>query len=164
MLQYAHLARRLQVKHLHYLVTVNARLQQTFVVTLRQVGNLLAHQGVVVLKLLFACLVLARYVSLAQQHKVIGIVAGIVYQPSYGAVRHLRVGNDDGAHVHIHHQLHIFHLPVLRQFQSLEYARHHLRPYVVMRVECPSLLVVPSLALRLAYVVQQGSPSQPQVV
>ena len=60
------------------------------------------------------------------------------------------------------HQLgDILHL-VLREPEAVEYARHHTGSDDVVPMESPPRLSVEALARRLAYVVQQGGPAQPQ--
>ena len=100
-------------------------------------------------------------VRLAQGHEVVDVVVGIVYQPSHSAVSHHLVSNGYGAHVQVDKFLHIFHLHVQRQFEPSEDIRQHLCPDVVVVVESPSVLRVPSFGLCLADVMEQCRPSEP---
>ena len=60
--------------------------------------------------------------------------------------------------------LDVFHLFVHRQPQRAEDGRNHFGPDDLVAVKGPTGLGVESFRTRLAYVVQQGGPPQPQVV
>ena len=150
----------MQSEHLHNLVAVDDGLQQPFVVLLHKVGQLLAHHTEVLEEHFLLHLVLAGDVRLAERHQVVDVVARIVQQTAHGRVGHLAVGNHLWSHVQVNQLLHIFHLGTQRQFQPAEDVGHHFRANEVMVVECPSRTRLPAFRLRLAYVVQQGSPTQ----
>ena len=139
-------------------------MQQTLVVLLFQVRNLLTHHAEVLKETLLALAVLAGDVGLAKHHQVVDVVAGIVDKSSDRTVSDLFVCNDNGTHVQVHQFLHIFHLHVHRQLHATEDCRHHLGTDIVMVVESPALDVVPPLALRFADIVHQCSPTKPETM
>ena len=64
----------------------------------------------------------------------------------------------------VYHLLHVLHLGIHRQFHASEDARNHLRSQVVVVVERPTDGGLPTLRARLADIVKQSSPAQPEVV
>jgi len=60
--------------------------------------------------------------------------------------------------------LHVLHLRVEGQFHAPEQVGYHLCTNEIVVMESPSNRRVPTFRLRFAHIVQQGSPSQPQVV
>ena len=58
LLQHSHLARRLEVEYIHYLVAVDDRLQESLIVTVFKVFQFLAYKTEIVKKLRFTLLVL----------------------------------------------------------------------------------------------------------
>ena len=59
--------------------------------------------------------------------------------------------------------LDILHLFIERHLQLLEYLRHHPASYGLVTVECPADMRVITLACRLADIVKQRRPPQPEI-
>ena len=108
-------------------------------------------------------LVLGGDIGLTQSHQVIYVIAGIKEQTAYCRVRNLIIHDCNGTHMQFNHLLHILHLLVLGKFHALKYAGNHLHAHIVVVVECPAVGGFPLLGARLADVMQQRRPAQPQV-
>ena len=148
----------------HDFIAVDTRLQKTFVIAHFQVGEFLANGTEIIQKTLFSHLILTCYVRFAENHQIVDVIACIIHQSTYGTVCHHVIGYGDRAHVEVDHLLHILHLGIQRQFEPTEYVRNHALPQIVVIVERPSSNVIPSFAFCLADVMEQRSPSQPQIV
>ena len=109
-------------------------------------------------------LVFGGDVGMAEQHQVVDVVARVEKEPPYSGVRHDVLGEDDGAEVEQHQLLHVFHLLVERKLELGKDFGHHLGAFELMAVEGPSGAFLPALGLGLGDVVQQGRPTEPQVV
>jgi hypothetical protein len=78
LLEDAHFAGGLQVEEFHDFVAVDDGLEEAFVVLLLEVGELFANHAEILEEQAFLYLVLRRDIGLAEQHKVVDVVAGIV--------------------------------------------------------------------------------------
>ena len=152
------------MEHLHDFITVDNRLQQSYIVFLLQVGQFLAHQSEVLEEQFLADLVLRGDIRLAERHQVFDILAGIIQKAADGRIGHLVVGNRYRAHVQVNQFLHILHLHVKRQHESAEYLGHHPRTYQIMVMEGPADGRIPALRLGLADIVHQRTPAEPEVI
>ena len=63
-----------------------------------------------------------------------------------------------------HHFLDVFHLLVLGQFHTFKYGGNHLHAHVVVVIEGPSVLRLPFFGTRLAYIMQQSGPTEPELI
>ena len=108
--------------------------------------------------------VLARDVGLAEEHQVVDVVARIEEEAADGRVGNALISKNYRAHVEAHHLLHVFHLLVHREFHAAEDGGYHLLPDEVMAVEGPSEARVETLGGRLADIVEDGAPAEPEVV
>ena len=124
----------------------------------------MTHQLEVVEKTLFAHFIFRSDVCLTQQHQIVNVIAGFEKQTSYSRIGHLFIGNYDRTHVKSYQFLNILHLFVHRQLHLPEDFGYHLFSDEIVIVEGPSRTGIPALGTRLANVVQQGSPTQPQVI
>ena len=107
--------------------------------------------------------VLGGDVGAAEQHQVVDVVAGIEKKAAHRRVSHDVIDQGDGSQVQPDKLPDI--LSVINgQFQAVEDAGDHLRADDFVAVEAPSHCGVVSLRRRLAYVVQQGGPPQPETV
>ena len=152
-LEDADFTRRSEAVASHDLVAVDGRLEVADAVALLEVDELLTHELEIVEESLLALLVLRRDVSLAQEHQVVDVVAGLEEEASHGRIGNLFVGDGDGTHVQRDELLDVFHAIVQRQLQATENLRDHLRANGIVVVERPSLHRVEALRTRLADVV-----------
>ena len=100
---------------------------------------------------------------MAEEHEVIDILPSVEEQPPDGTVRHFVVHQRDGPEVQPHQLLDIFHLLVEGHLELLEDLRHHARPHHFVAVESPAQTRHIPLAHRLADIVQQRRPVEPQI-
>ena len=100
------------MEHLHYLVAIDDGLQEALVVLLLEVGNFFTHHSEILKEDLFSYLILRRDISLAEQHKVVDVITGIIDETTNCTVGDLLVGDGNGTHVELHHLLHKLHLHV----------------------------------------------------
>ena len=112
----------------------------------------------------FFLLVAAGDVRIAEQHQVVDVITCLKEETAHSGVGHRVLYKVDGAHMQVYHLFDILHLLVERQFEACENLRHHLGAYVVVVAECPSGVRVPCLAFRLADVMQQRRPSEPETI
>ena len=78
LLEDTHLAGRLQMEEFHDLITVDDRLEEAFVVLDLEVCEFFANHTEILKEHPFFYLVLRCNIRLAEQHKVVDVVAGIV--------------------------------------------------------------------------------------
>ena len=152
------------MEYLHNLITIDAWLEKSLVITFLQINQFLAHHLEIIQKALLAHLVLAGDISLAERHQVVDVIAGIIQQAANGTVGNLLISNHNRTHVEFYQFLHILHLRIHRKFHTAEDTRNHLCTYYIMTVKCPADIVVPALALRFTDVVEESSPAEPEVI
>ena len=142
-----------ETEHLHDLVTHDRRLEVTDAVTLLEFDHLTHDEFVVVVETLDFVGVTRGDVGVAEDHQIAYIVACLKQQPAHGAVSDSLLDEVDRAHVQIDHLHDIIHLFVLREFERLEDAWHHLRADIIVVVERPSDLRLVVLGFGFADVV-----------
>ena len=84
-------------------------------------------------------------------------------EPSKGILLLDESTQDNGTHVEVYQFLYIFHFFVLRKFQTVENACHHALPDMIVSIKRPALSLYEFFRYGLGYIVQQSSPSQPQI-
>ena len=160
LLQFPDFTAGLEVEGLHDFLARDGIGPGAVVVTLLEVLEFLTHKAEIVEETLLLLPVLARDVGFTERHEVIDVLPGLEEQTAHGTVRHLLIGNDDGAHVQTDKFLDVLHPVIKRQFEVAEDGRHHLFPNEVMVVERPPHPRFPAFAARFANVMEQGSPTQ----
>ena len=142
-----------ETEHLHDLVTHDRRLEITDAVTLLEFDHLKHDEFVVVVETLDFVGVTRGDVGVAENHQIAYIVACLKQQPAHGAVSDSLLDEVDGTHVQIDHLHDVVHLLVLREFECLEDAWHHLRADIIVVVERPADLRLVVLGFGFADVV-----------
>ena len=126
-------------------------------------GEFLHHDVEIMLQPFDFLRILGGDVRPAQHHEVVNVVAGIEQEPAHCGVGDFLRDKGYRPEVEADKLLDIFHLLVQRHLHGLENLRDHPCPDHLVSVEGPSCLRVISLCGRLAYVMEQGGPSEPEI-
>ena len=108
--------------------------------------------------------ILARYVRLYEEHKIVYVVSGLEEQATHGRVRYPLIYECRRAHMQLYHLGNVLHRGIEGQLESPKHLGHHFGPNIVVVVEGPAQRSIETLRLRLCHIVQKGCPAEVEII
>ena len=108
--------------------------------------------------------IFTRNISFTECHKIVYVISSIAHEASNRRICHLFISNNDRTHVQIDLLLDILHFTIHWQLQPSEDTRDHFCTHEIMIMKGPSSGWIPPFTFCLTYIMQQSSPSQPQII